>query len=68
MVVNLGTEENPRNLTIGGGLTDEQSKELTQLLSEYIDVFAWSYEDMPRLDPFIVIHQLPTWEEFKPKK
>ena len=28
VVINLGTEENPKNLMIGGGLTDEQSKEL----------------------------------------
>ena len=68
MVVNLGTDENPRNLMIRGGLTDEQSKELTQLLSEYIDVFAWSYEDMPGLDPSIVVHKLPTREDIKPKK
>ena len=29
VVVKLGTEENPKNLMIGGGLLDEQSKELT---------------------------------------
>ena len=68
MVVNLGTEENPRNLMIGGGLTDEQSKELTQLLSEYIDEFAWSYVDMPYLNPSIVVYKLPTREDIKPKK
>ena len=53
---------------IGGGLTDEQSKELIQLLSEYINVFAWLYEDMSGLDPSIVVHKLPTREDIKPKK
>ena len=66
--INLGTEEKPRNLMIGGGLTNEQSGKLIQLLSEYIDVFAWSYEDMPGLDPSIVVHKLPTISEAKPKK
>ncbi|RVW15647.1 Transposon Ty3-G Gag-Pol polyprotein [Vitis vinifera] len=28
--------------------------------TSYLDVFAWSYEDMPSLDPSIVQHHLPT--------
>ena len=67
-VVNLGTEENPKNLKIGEGLTDELRERMTTLLGEYLDVFAWSYEDMPGLDPSIVVHQLPTREDVKPKK
>ena len=29
------------------------------MLRSYLDVFAWSYEDMPGLDPTIVQHHLP---------
>ncbi|KAL6333875.1 hypothetical protein AAG906_039285 [Vitis piasezkii] len=35
------------------------STELIDLLRSYLDVFAWSYEDMPGLDPSIVQHHLP---------
>ena len=29
-----------------------------ELLSEYKDVFAWSYKEMPGLDPKVAIHNL----------
>ena len=32
---------------------------LIELLQEYQDVFAWSYQDMPGLDTDIVVHKLP---------
>ncbi|XP_047270322.1 uncharacterized protein LOC124899472 [Capsicum annuum] len=35
-------------------------KELISLLKQYIDVFAWSYDDMPGLSTDIVSHRLPT--------
>ena len=38
--------------------TDERDN-LVQLLKSYFDVFAWSYEDMPSLDPSIVQHRFP---------
>ena len=38
-------------------------KELIDLLQEYNDVFAWSYQDMPSLDTNIVVHRLPLREE-----
>ena len=28
------------------------------LLKEYIDVFAWTYDEMPGLDPTLVVHAL----------
>ena len=27
-------------------------------MQEYIDVFAWNYEDMPGLDPQVAMHRL----------
>ena len=34
-----------------------------QVLQDYNDVFAWSYQDMPGLDIDIVVHRLPLKEE-----
>ena len=33
-----------------------------------MEVFAWSYEDMPRLDTDIVVHRFPTKEDCLPVK
>ncbi|RVW29022.1 Ribonuclease HI [Vitis vinifera] len=41
---------------------------LIQLLRAYLDVFAWSYEDMPGLDPSIVQHRLPLLPHARPVK
>ena len=38
------------------------------MLRDYIEVFSWSYEDMPGLDIDIVVHRLPTKEGFLPVK
>ena len=49
-------------------MPEKEKLGLTTLLIEYLDVFAWSYDDMPNLDPSIVEHKLPTWEDIKPKR
>ena len=37
---------------------------LIQMLHDYVEIFAWSYKDMPSLDTDIVVHRLPTKEDF----
>ena len=34
------------------------------MLHDYVEVFSWSYEDMSGLDTDIVVHHLPTKEDF----
>uniref|UniRef100_F6HSC5 Uncharacterized protein n=1 Tax=Vitis vinifera TaxID=29760 RepID=F6HSC5_VITVI len=58
-IVDFGTADQPRELRIGSGLSTDERDSLIQLLRSYLDVFAWSYEDMPGLDPSIVQHRLP---------
>ena len=41
---------------------------LTQMLHDYMEIFAWSYKDMPGLDTDIVVHRLPTREDCLPIK
>ena len=36
---------------------------LIQMLHDYVEIFAWSYEDMHGLDTDIVVHHLPTKED-----
>lgn len=58
-IINLGSEECKKEIKIGANLQDDVKKGLIELLHEYVDVFAWSYQDMPELDTDIVMHRLP---------
>ena len=62
-VVNLGTEEEKKEVKIGTTLSSATRKELIDLLQDYNDVFAWSYQDMPGLVTDIVAHRLSLREE-----
>ena len=67
-VINVGTEQDKRELKIRTLITTEERCSLTSLLQEYMDVFAWSYIDMPDLDIDIVEHIVPLIEGCKPVK
>ena len=66
--VDFGTSNQPRKLKIDSSLSLDEMNTLINLLRSYLDVFAWSYEDMPGLDPSIVQHHLPTLPHTKPVK
>ena len=67
-VVNIGTKEVRREVKIGADLEESIKVRLIELLREYSDIFAWSYEDMPGLDTDIVVHRLPLKEGCSPVK
>ncbi|KAK8703732.1 hypothetical protein V6N13_047378 [Hibiscus sabdariffa] len=64
--LNLGTEEERREVKIGTTISADTRQNLIKLLQKYIDVFAWSYQDMPGLDEGIAMHRLPIRPECKP--
>ena len=66
--INLGTKEEKKEVKIGTTLLHATRKELIDLLQDYSDVFAWSYQDMPGLDTDIMVHHLPLREECMPVK
>jgi hypothetical protein len=53
-VINLGTEEDKKEVKIGASLQLDVIGKLVTLLQEYVHVFAWSYQDMPGLDTNVV--------------
>jgi len=55
----LGTKEDKKEIKIGALLDATVKKRVIELLREYVDIFAWSYKDMPGLDPDVVEHRLP---------
>jgi hypothetical protein len=63
-VINLGTKEDRKEVKVGASLKESVKGKLIELLQEYVDVFAWSYQDMPGLDTNIVMHKLPLKPEY----
>ena len=61
--INLGTEKERKEVKIRTTLSPTIKEKLIDLLREYSDVFAWSYQDMPSLDIEIVVHCLSLREE-----
>ena len=57
-IVNLGSEDIRKEVRIGSLLALSTKESLIELLIEFADVFAWSYQDMPGLDTSIVEHRL----------
>jgi hypothetical protein len=66
--INVGNEESQRELRIGTLITQKEREDLITLLRDYVDVFVWSYEDMPGLDTNIVVHRVPLEEGCRPVK
>ena len=53
-IIDFGIVDQPRKLRIRSYLSIDERDSLVQLLKSYLDVFAWSYEDMSGLDPSII--------------
>ena len=48
--INLGNDDNPSLIKISSTLNEKERKYLQELLMEFQEVFAWSYEDMLGID------------------
>ena len=62
-VINLGTNKVKKKVKIGAALEESVKQRLIKMLWEYVDIFAWSYEDMPGLHTDIVLHKLRLKED-----
>lgn len=56
--VNLGTDEDPRPTFLSAFLEVDKEIVYVNILKEYMNVFAWSYKQMPGLNPNVAVHQL----------
>jgi len=64
----MGDEANSKPIFISESLPLQEKEDLILLIREYIDVFAWNYEDMPGLDPQVAMHRLNIKPDVKPVK
>ncbi|XP_070015187.1 uncharacterized protein [Nicotiana sylvestris] len=56
--VNLGIDEEPRPTYLSALLEVDEESTYIELFKEFRDVFAWSYKEMPSLDPKVAVHHL----------
>ncbi|PKA48308.1 hypothetical protein AXF42_Ash021213 [Apostasia shenzhenica] len=56
--VTLGGEDSSKIINISSSVNDKQQADVIALLSEYIDVFAWSLEDISGVDRAVCEHHL----------
>ncbi|KAM1027503.1 hypothetical protein ACFX2A_041255 [Malus domestica] len=66
--LNLGTKEEQKPIFVSALLSADEVEEYYLLLSEYKDVFAWTYKEMPGLDPVIAVHHLAVKPGTRPIK
>ncbi|XP_070002282.1 uncharacterized protein [Nicotiana sylvestris] len=64
--VNFGTSEEIRETKISIHTDEKMRDAIIQLLFEFKDVFAWSYDDMPGLSVDLVVHKLPIYPDCPP--
>ena len=58
-MINLSNDPNVElPISISSSLSLSEKTQLISLLKEYKDIFAWQYEEMPGLDPNLVVHML----------
>ena len=57
--INLGAGlGSQKPIFISSQLTAQEKEQLVALLRRYVDVFSWTYDEMPSLDPRLVVHSL----------
>ncbi|XP_070013693.1 uncharacterized protein [Nicotiana sylvestris] len=64
--VHLGNLEEVQETMIRIHANKRTRDALVQLLFEFKDVFAWSYDDMPGLSVDLVVNKLPTYPDYPP--
>ena len=55
-IINLGSEEDLKEFKIGALLHPDVKSRLIELIKEYVDIFAWSYQNISGMDTDIVEH------------
>jgi hypothetical protein len=54
------------NVHIGASFSTDEVVAYISLFQEFHDIFAWSYEEIPGIDPDIVVHKIKTYPMLDP--
>ncbi|KAL0282695.1 UNVERIFIED_CONTAM: hypothetical protein Sangu_2936700 [Sesamum angustifolium] len=60
--INLGNTKDPRPIYTSASLAQDEKETYVALLHEFKDVFAWSYKEMPALDPKDLNNTCPKYD------
>jgi hypothetical protein len=63
---NIGTIKEPKIFKLYKSLSSKHRKKYIELMRQFSDVFAWSYEDLKVYDKGIIHHTIPIKEYHKP--
>ncbi|RWR87995.1 hypothetical protein CKAN_01697000 [Cinnamomum micranthum f. kanehirae] len=66
--IKLGSPEEPKITYVSKSLSNSEMKEYVAYLSDYKDVFGWSYKEMPGLDLKVATHKLAVDPSKRPVK
>lgn len=55
----IETKEDPKIIKLAKGFPREYTKRYLNLFKEYMDVFAWSYDDLKTFDCGVIQHKIP---------
>jgi hypothetical protein len=50
-----------KHIQIGADCSPEEIECYTTLFKEFRNIFSWSYEEIPGIDPQIVVHEIKTY-------
>ena len=64
--ISLDEDDPEKSTKIWADLEEKIKKDHIRFLRENIDVFAWSHEDMPGIDPSFITHRLNVYPSSKP--
>lgn len=67
--IQIDISHNPRvteNISVGASCSPTELTDLKHLFQEFQDIFAWSYKEMPNIDPTTVKHHIDTWLDAPP--
>ena len=64
--ISLDKKNPERSTRVEADLEERNKKDLICFLRKSIDVFAWSHEDMPGIDPSVITYHLNVYPSSKP--
>jgi hypothetical protein len=62
----ISSDANPRLVKVSKKLSTKQKEAYIELMKQYSDIFAWSYEDLKVFDTEIIQHKIPLKPGSKP--
>ena len=63
-----GTADHPRPTFVNAHIKGKELEDFVYFLREFANCFAWTYTEIPGLDPEIAVHKLNISNEVKPVK